>query len=73
MVVGFGLEQLKTLFEALQAQQAARDPEACDAELLATFASVYSDFAARYPAHVVAGSADGYASIEPNFRVRSLA
>lgn len=54
MVVGFGFEQLKTMFEALQAQQAGRDPEARDAELLSTFATMNPQFPDEYRAYVVA-------------------
>lgn len=54
VVVGFGFEQLKTMFEALQAQQSEKDPETRDAELLANFAAMNPDFPAEYSAHLKA-------------------
>lgn len=53
-MVGFKFEQLKTMFEALQAQQAGREPEARDAELLATFAAMDAGFPDEYRAYVAA-------------------
>lgn len=51
---GFGFDELKTMFEALQATQAGRDPEARDAELLASFAAMNPDFPDAYRAHLAA-------------------
>ncbi|GAA2937918.1 Z1 domain-containing protein [Microbacterium luteolum] len=54
VVVGFGFTQLKTMFEALQADQAGRDPETRDAELLATFATMNPGFPDEYRAYLAA-------------------
>lgn len=53
-MTGFGFDQLKTMFEALQAQQAGRDPETRDAELLANFALMNPDFPTQYRAYLAA-------------------
>lgn len=48
----FQFEQLKTMFEALQAEQAGRDPETRDAELLASFAAMDPRFPEEYRAYL---------------------
>lgn len=53
-MAGFEFEQLKTMFEALQAEQAGRDPETRDAELLASFAAMDPHFPDEYRAFLVA-------------------
>ncbi|HWV50325.1 MAG TPA: Z1 domain-containing protein [Microbacterium sp.] len=53
-VADFGFETLKAMFEAAQAQQSQRDPETRDAELLAAFGQMNSEFPAQYSAHLAA-------------------
>ncbi len=53
-MVGFEFAQLKTMFEALQADQPGRDPDARDAELLATFATMDPGFPDEYRAYLAA-------------------
>lgn len=50
----FTFDQLKTMFEAMQAEQSARDPETRDAELLAAFAQMDPDFPEKYRAYLAA-------------------
>lgn len=53
-MAGFGFDELKTMFEALQAQQAGRDPETRDAELLASFVLMDPDFPEQYRDYLAA-------------------
>ncbi|GAA5144580.1 Z1 domain-containing protein [Microbacterium pseudoresistens] len=54
MMSGFGFDELKAMFEALQAKQAGRDPETRDAELLSNFAAMDPDFPDAYRTHLAA-------------------